>query len=158
MPGAVPGGIGAPAGPTAAQPGDLTGGALPVDPTADGPGPADAAAAPAGQGPADAERLAAGADLAGDDPVGGEFGREVDLAPAPEDPGTRRAGAHHHARRGRRHDQRVRGQAARRRDRLGGQRPPRRAGRAGRRQPLPLAVSLPARPPTRPLVLLILVV
>ncbi|MFC7247054.1 diguanylate cyclase [Catellatospora aurea] len=117
MPGAVPGGIGAigpggtgtngapagtgangqavagagadsaAAGVAAGQPGDLTGGALPVDPTADGPGGADSLAAPgdtATNGAAGVD-AAQGTGVAGDEPVGGDFGREVDLAPAPEE-------------------------------------------------------------------------
>ncbi|WP_230686413.1 GGDEF domain-containing protein [Catellatospora vulcania] len=177
MPGAVPGGIGAPAGATAGQPGDLTGGALPVDPTADGPGPADAAMVPAGQAPVNAAAAAAGqgqapadaaaapagqdpadAAAAGEYPVGGEFGREVDLAPAPEDLGT--GGPVHTTMLGA-DAASISGYAGRLREGAtgaadNGHLVARVGPVAG--EPLPLAVSLPARPPTGLYLLLTLVV
>lgn len=161
MPGAVPGGIGAigsapgtrtngiaPAGNAtneqalgangaasggvaAGQPGDLTGGALPVDPTADGPGNADS---------------------------GGDFGREVDLAPAPEDAGT--SGPVHTTMLGA-DAATISGYAGELRDgAIGSADNGHLVARIGpvAGEPLPLAVSLPARPPTGLYLLLTLVV
>ncbi|MEU8079399.1 diguanylate cyclase [Catellatospora citrea] len=145
MPGAVPGGIGAQPGPAAGQPGDLTGGALPVDPTADGPGTNEVVAA----GPH---------EPAADGPAGGEFGQEVDLAPAPEEPGgggpvhTTMLGADAAT---------ISAYASRLGDGATGSADnghlvARVGPVAG--EPLPLAVSLPARPPTGLYLLLTLVV
>ncbi|MEV0454622.1 GGDEF domain-containing protein [Catellatospora methionotrophica] len=179
MPGAVPGGIGAaPAGATAAQPGDLTGGALPLDPTADGPGTAVTGAALGGAAPggtgADTalggpgtgvgggpDGAGAGPDGVADDSgdaVGGEFGREVDLAPAPEDTGS--GGPVHTTMLGA-DAATISGYAGKLRDGATGSADnghlvARVGPVAG--EPLPLAVSLPARPPTGLYLLLTLVV
>ncbi|GIF89037.1 GGDEF domain-containing protein [Catellatospora chokoriensis] len=145
MPGAVPGGIGAQPGPAAGQPGDLTGGALPVDPTADGPGTNEVVAA----GP---HEPAAGGS------VGEEFGQEVDLAPAPEEPG---GGGPVHTT--------MLGADAATISAYGGKLGDGATGSADNGhlvarvgpvagEPLPLAVSLPARPPTGLYLLLTLVV
>ncbi|WP_246158289.1 GGDEF domain-containing protein [Catellatospora sichuanensis] len=156
MPGAVPGGIGAHTGAAAGQPGDLTGGALPVDPTADGPGANDAVAAPGGGGPAaDGSGPAA---LPAEGPVGGEFGREVDLAPAPEDPG---AGGPVHTTMLGADAATISAYAGKLGDGATGSADnghlvARVGPVAG--EPLPLAVSLPARPPTGLYLLLTLVV
>lgn len=178
MPGAVPGGIGAngtgngPNGPAAAanggvaggagaagQPGDLTGGALPVDPTADGPGDLDSVAAPGGTAP---DGPAVGADqgtgVAGDEPVGGDFGREVDLEPAPQDPDT--GGPVHTTMLGA-DAATISAYAGKLGDGVTGSADnghlvARVGPVAG--EPLPLAVSLPARPPTGLYLLLTLVV
>ncbi|GAB4046481.1 GGDEF domain-containing protein [Catellatospora paridis] len=145
MPGAVPGGIGAQPGPAAGQPGDLTGGALPVDPSADGPGPNGVVAAGPHEPPADGA-------------IGDEFGQEIDLAPPPEEPGG--GGPVHTTMLGA--DAATISVYA---GKLGdgatgaadnGHLVARVGPVAG--EPLPLAVSLPARPPTGLYLLLTLVV
>ena len=89
---------------------------------ADGPGPPTRRSARPG-------RPLARASRAGDGTVGGDFGREVDLAPAPDGSGHRRPVHTTDARRGTLADHQRRTRAGwRRRDRRGRQRPPRSRG------------------------------